>query len=178
MPTGEGPAIPTLRRQQYAGGAQRASDVLQILLAHIGDLDFDVAADLFVGRGRKADAAGLGDSFQARSDVDAVALRLSWQSCPKTVSMASVKERLFPAKKASSGSPTRDIGLADRETIKQPNRTYSYAYTERSIPDAPVPPIGSRALRLEWQQRRARVGASGKSSVFKPKMVSLEQPLT
>jgi hypothetical protein len=52
---------------------KRAGDVLQILLAHIGDDDLNLAADLLVGGGREADAAGLGNAFQPRGDVDAVA---------------------------------------------------------------------------------------------------------
>src|SRR6516162_2938855 len=59
--------------QYDAIGAQRAGDVLQILLAHIVDGDLDLTADLLISGGRKADAAGLGDGFQARGDVDAVA---------------------------------------------------------------------------------------------------------
>jgi hypothetical protein len=55
-------ARPKSRLQNYAVGAQRASDVLQILLAHIGDGELELAPDLLVGRGREADAAGLGDS--------------------------------------------------------------------------------------------------------------------
>ena len=64
---------PSFGLQYDAVGAQRAGDVLQILLAHIHDGDFELAADLFVGGGREADAAGLRDAFQTRSDVDAVA---------------------------------------------------------------------------------------------------------
>ena len=67
------PRVQRFRLQDDAIGAQRAGDVLQILLAHIRDGDFELAADLFVGGGREADAAGLRDAFQTRSDVDAVA---------------------------------------------------------------------------------------------------------
>ena len=59
--------------QHNAVGAQPAGDVLQILLAHIGEPDLDFAADLLEGRCREANAAGLGDGFQAGGDVDAVA---------------------------------------------------------------------------------------------------------
>ena len=38
--------------QHDAVGAQRAGDVLQILFAHIGDCDLELAADLLVGCGR------------------------------------------------------------------------------------------------------------------------------
>ena len=63
----------TFRLQHDAVGAQWAGDVLQILLAHIGDGELDFAPDLLIGCGREADAAGLRDAFQTRSDVDAVA---------------------------------------------------------------------------------------------------------
>src|SRR5208283_2410167 len=67
-------AGPTLSRLQYdAVGAQRSGDVFQILLAHIVDGDLELAADLLVGGGGEADATGLGDAFEARGDVDAVA---------------------------------------------------------------------------------------------------------
>src|SRR5215831_9854484 len=61
------------RLQHDAVGAQRPSDVLQILLAHIGDGDLELAADLLVGGSRETDPPGLGDALQTRSDIDTVA---------------------------------------------------------------------------------------------------------
>jgi signal transduction histidine kinase/HPt (histidine-containing phosphotransfer) domain-containing protein/FixJ family two-component response regulator len=63
----------TSRLQYDTVGAHRASDVPQTLLTHIGDCNLELAADLLVGGGGEADAAGLGDTFQARGYVDAVA---------------------------------------------------------------------------------------------------------
>src|SRR5215468_4246343 len=60
------------RLQHDTVGAQRPSDVLQILLAHIGDGDLELAADLLVRGGRETDSPGLGDALQTRSDIDAV----------------------------------------------------------------------------------------------------------
>src|SRR5262249_60189595 len=68
---GRGSAIPNLK--DHAVGAQRAGDVLQILLAHVVDCDVELAANLLVGGGRQADPARLGNGFQARGDVDRIA---------------------------------------------------------------------------------------------------------
>ncbi len=48
-------------------------DVLQRLLAAIRKFRLDAAADMLIGRSRNADAAGFGDPFEPRGDVDAVA---------------------------------------------------------------------------------------------------------
>ena len=54
-------------------GPYRTSDVLEVLLAQIGELDIDFAADLIIGRSRDADATGFGDACQPCRDIDAVA---------------------------------------------------------------------------------------------------------
>jgi hypothetical protein len=48
-------------------------DVLQRFLAEIREFRLDAAADMLMGRSRNANAAGFGDPFQPRGDVDAVA---------------------------------------------------------------------------------------------------------
>ena len=53
-------------------GSHRTGDILEILLAQIGELDLDLAADLIVGRRRDADATGFCDALKPRRDVDAV----------------------------------------------------------------------------------------------------------
>ena len=53
-------------------GPDRAGDVLEVLLAQIGELDPDLASDLIVGRRRDADAAGFGDALKSRRDVNAI----------------------------------------------------------------------------------------------------------
>ena len=62
-----------LRAEPDAPGAHRLGDVLQRLLAQVVEGDLDLAADLPVRVVRHADAAGLGNAFQPRGDVDAVA---------------------------------------------------------------------------------------------------------
>jgi hypothetical protein len=47
-------------------------NVLQPLLANIGELGRDLASNLIVGRRRDADAARFGDALKPRSDVDTV----------------------------------------------------------------------------------------------------------
>ena len=59
--------------QQYAVGAHRPFDVLQRLLAEIGEAILHPVAHLSVGILRDADPAGLTDAFEPRGDVDAVA---------------------------------------------------------------------------------------------------------
>jgi hypothetical protein len=53
-------------------GTYRTGYVLESLLALIGELDCDFAADLIVGRRRDTDAAGFGYAFKAGSNVDTV----------------------------------------------------------------------------------------------------------
>ncbi len=48
-------------------------DVLEVLLAQIGELNPDLASDLIVGRRRDADAARFCDALKPRRNVDAVA---------------------------------------------------------------------------------------------------------
>ena len=52
----------------------RPVDVLQRLLAHILEGEVEPVADMVADRRRNRDAAGLGDAFDARRDVDAVAI--------------------------------------------------------------------------------------------------------
>ena len=59
--------------RQYAVGAHRPFDVLQRLLAEIGEAILHPVAHLSVGILRDADPAGLTDAFEPRGDVDAVA---------------------------------------------------------------------------------------------------------
>ena len=49
-----------------------AVDVLEVLLAQIGELDPDLTTDVIVGRRRDADATGLCDAFKPRRNIDAV----------------------------------------------------------------------------------------------------------
>ena len=53
-------------------GPHGKRNVLEILLAQIGELDLDLAANLIVGGRRDADAAGFADALEPRCDVDAV----------------------------------------------------------------------------------------------------------
>ena len=53
--------------------AQRLGDVFQCRRAEIADIHIKSRLDLPIGVLREADRAGLGDAFQARRDVDAVA---------------------------------------------------------------------------------------------------------
>ena len=47
-------------------------DVLEALLAQIGELNCDFAANLIIGRRREADAARFGDALKSCCDIDAV----------------------------------------------------------------------------------------------------------
>src|ERR1700677_4725112 len=53
-------------------GPYRTSDILEVLLAQIGELDIHFAANLIIGRRRDADATGFGDALQPSCDVDTV----------------------------------------------------------------------------------------------------------
>src|ERR1700722_13169687 len=53
-------------------GPYRTSDILEVLLAQIGELDINFAANLIIGRRRDADATGFGDALQPSRDVDAI----------------------------------------------------------------------------------------------------------
>ena len=53
-------------------GPDRAVDVLEVLLAQIGELDADLASDLVVGRRGDADATGFCDALKPRRNIDAV----------------------------------------------------------------------------------------------------------
>jgi hypothetical protein len=53
-------------------GTHRTGDILEVLLAQIGELDIDFAANLIIGRRRNADATGFGDALQPSCDVDAI----------------------------------------------------------------------------------------------------------
>ena len=54
--------------------ADRPVDVLDLNLAAIGKADVEAAADAFVDDRGDTDAAGIGERFQARGDVDAIAV--------------------------------------------------------------------------------------------------------
>ena len=54
-------------------GAHRAGDVLDALFAEILEVDRKLVANLIAGGARDADAAGPGQCFEPRGDVDAVA---------------------------------------------------------------------------------------------------------
>ena len=51
----------------------RRRDVLHLLRADVGELHRQLVGDLLVHRARNADAADLGEAFEARGDVDAIA---------------------------------------------------------------------------------------------------------
>jgi hypothetical protein len=57
----------------YGIGPYRAGDVFEVLLAQIGKLGSDLAADLIVGGSRDADAARFGNALKPCRNVDAVA---------------------------------------------------------------------------------------------------------
>ncbi len=54
-------------------GPDRAGDILEVLLAQIGELNPDLASDVIVGRRRDADATGFCDALKPRRNVNAVA---------------------------------------------------------------------------------------------------------
>ncbi len=68
-----------LRRssQDNAVDPQRPGDVLEVLLADIGELGIDFAAYLSEHVLREADAAGFGDALEPCRDVDAVAVNIT-----------------------------------------------------------------------------------------------------
>jgi hypothetical protein len=71
------PFIPCPRRfvaEANGKGAHRSGNVFQVLLADIDEFNIDFAPHLTYGVLRDANAAGLGDAFEPRSDVDAVAV--------------------------------------------------------------------------------------------------------
>ena len=53
-------------------GPHRTGDILEVLLAQIGELNPDLASDLIVSRRRDADAAGFCDALKPRRDVNVV----------------------------------------------------------------------------------------------------------
>ena len=53
--------------------ADRLGDVLELGRAEVGDLQIKPSLDLPIGVLREADRAGLGDAFEPRGDIDAVA---------------------------------------------------------------------------------------------------------
>jgi len=53
-------------------GTHRTGDILEVLLAQIGELDIDFTANLIIGRRRDADAAGFRNTLQPSRDVDAI----------------------------------------------------------------------------------------------------------
>src|SRR6516165_11343072 len=55
----------------------RLGDVLEALLAEIAHGEIEPRLDLAVGVFRQTDGAGLGDAFQSRGDVDAVAHKVT-----------------------------------------------------------------------------------------------------
>ena len=55
----------------------RGRDVLDLLLADIGELHRQLVGDLFVHRARHANAADLGKGFEPGCDVDAVAQQIA-----------------------------------------------------------------------------------------------------
>ena len=58
-------------------GADRLGDVLELRLAEIGDREIEPRLHLPIGVLGKADRARLGDAFQPRGDVDAVAHQIA-----------------------------------------------------------------------------------------------------
>ena len=58
-------------------GMDRRRDILDLLLADIGELHRQFVGDLLVDGARDADAADRRDAFQARRDVDAVAEKIA-----------------------------------------------------------------------------------------------------
>src|SRR5215472_389797 len=58
--------------RKHAEDMDRLADILERLLADIGDWEIELAARLGQHRARDADATGLGDCLQTRRDVDAV----------------------------------------------------------------------------------------------------------
>ena len=62
-----------LRREVERVDSHRAGDVLQALLADIDEPLLETVAHLLVGRPRKAEAAGLADTFEPRRNIDSIA---------------------------------------------------------------------------------------------------------
>ena len=72
------------RRLRLRGGADlqridphRLGDVLELGLAEIADRQIEPRLHLSIGVLRKTDCAGLGDAFQSRGDIDAVAHQIA-----------------------------------------------------------------------------------------------------
>ena len=68
---GSSPATPSSRTPI---NPHRLRNVLELLLAHVADIERELALDLLVGVVGKADAAGLGQRLHASRNVDAVAV--------------------------------------------------------------------------------------------------------
>ena len=66
------PASPALACRPRANRRGLAFDILELRRAEIGDLHVEPAADLSVSVLGETDRARLGNSFQARGDIDAV----------------------------------------------------------------------------------------------------------
>ena len=70
---GNGVAAAAGRGRQHAIGPHRARDVLEALLAHVLEDEVEPCGHILVDTSRDADAAGVGQRFQPRGDVHAVA---------------------------------------------------------------------------------------------------------
>ena len=57
--------------------AHRRTDILEALLAQLLEGGLELVADLVIGRAGDVDAAGIRGGFQARGDVDAVAIEIA-----------------------------------------------------------------------------------------------------
>ena len=68
---------PLRARAGHAVGAHRLGDVLQGLGAEIIEADLELAFDVIEGGGGYEDAARFRDGFQARRDVDAIAIEIT-----------------------------------------------------------------------------------------------------
>jgi hypothetical protein len=59
--------------RDHGVGTHRTGNILEVLLAQIGELDIDFATNLIIGRRRNADAARFGDTLKPCRNIDAVA---------------------------------------------------------------------------------------------------------
>src|SRR5262249_30254571 len=69
---GRGTSFHAGRTEKNAVSAHRASDILDLLLAHILEKEVEFVAHLIADDAARADAAGRGQGFKTGGDVDAV----------------------------------------------------------------------------------------------------------
>ena len=58
--------------------AHRPFDILELLLAHVSDVEGQLPLDLLIGTVRKADRAWLGQRLDPGSDIDSIAVNVAF----------------------------------------------------------------------------------------------------